>query len=200
MKRVGVYAGTFDPIHVGHVAFAERALEQGLDMVYFLPEPRPRRKQGVRALEHRVGMIEAAIQPHPKLGVIHLKQARFTPHETLPILHRRFPGADITLLFGDDVLTHIASWPLVEELVGNVELLIATRNGNRGEIDRKFATLNSVSGLKFSYHIIDAPHNHVSSSVVRGQLRAGDNHVEHLPAAVADYIKQHRLYRPAKLS
>jgi nicotinate-nucleotide adenylyltransferase len=196
MKRVGVYAGTFDPVHVGHVAFAECALEHGLDMVYFLPEPRPRRKQGVRALEHRVGMIEAAIQSHPRLGVIHLKQARFTPHETLPILHRRFPGAEITLLFGDDVLTHIASWPLVEKLVSSVDLLIATRNENRGEIDRKFAALSSVSGLEFSHQIINAPHNHVSSSAVRGKLRAGDRQVEHLPAAVADYIKQHRLYRP----
>ena len=194
--RVGVYAGTFDPVHMGHVAFAECALEQGLDMVYFLPEPRPRRKQGVRALEHRVGMVEAAIDSHPQLGVIHLKQARFTPHETLPVLRRRFPSADITLLFGDDVLTHIASWPLVEELVGSVELLIATRSGSHTEIERKFETLSSVSGLQFAYRIIDAPHNHVSSSTVRGQLRSGHKQVKYLPPAVADYIRKHRLYRP----
>lgn len=196
MKRVGIYAGTFDPVHAGHVAFAERALEQGLDMVYFLPEPRPRRKQGVRALEHRVGMIEVATQSHDKLGVIHLKQARFTPHETLPVLQRRFPGAEITLLFGDDVLRHIASWPLVEELVTSVRLLIATRTENQEEIARKFDVLRSVTGLEFSYQIVEAPHNHVSSSQVRGRLRKGERLVSGLSDPVAEYIKKHRLYRP----
>jgi nicotinate-nucleotide adenylyltransferase len=127
LKKFGVFAGTFDPLHNGHLAFARQALRSGLDKVYFLPEPRPRRKQGVRALEHRQGMIEVAIQDDTRLGLIKLEQARFTPYETLPVLQQRFPNAEIVLLFGDDVLRHIADWPRIAELADSVRLLIATR-------------------------------------------------------------------------
>ncbi|MCA9332160.1 adenylyltransferase/cytidyltransferase family protein, partial [Candidatus Saccharibacteria bacterium] len=52
MKKVGIYAGSFDPIHKGHIALAEQAIQQcGQDKVFFMVEPRPRRKQGVKALE-----------------------------------------------------------------------------------------------------------------------------------------------------
>lgn len=197
VKRIGIYGGTFDPIHVGHMAFAEYALTQGIDMVYFLPEPRPRRKQGVRALEHRIAMIQVAIQDNPKLGVIQLEHARFTPHETLPILTRRFPGTQLVLLFGDDVMSHIASWPHIDELVGGVELLVALRDDtSEAGIHQRFRTLAEVSGLNFSYKISQVAHTTVSSSDVRLRLRNGEQPTDVVPAAVMAYIRKTRLYRP----
>src|SRR5688572_27140829 len=105
--KIGIYSGTFDPIHLGHVAFAKEALKQcGLEKVYFLVEPRPRRKQGVKALEHRQAMVELAIAKEPALGSIILDHARFSVRQTLPVLQARFEGSEIVFLMGDDMLAH----------------------------------------------------------------------------------------------
>lgn len=194
MKKIGVFAGTFDPIHNGHMAFANAALAYGLDKVYLLPEPRPRRKQGVRALEHRLEMINLAIADEPRLGSIKLEQARFTPHETLPVLQERFKGAQIVLLFGDDVIAHIADWPHINDLVQSVELLVAVRHHNRNKLAETFAILHQTSGLAFDYQLIEPAQVDVSSSRVRASLRAGDtSHM--ISEQVAAYIRNRRLYR-----
>src|SRR5258708_1287895 len=92
VKKIPIFAGTFDPVHEGHLAFAQAALEEGLEKVMFLVEPRPRRKQGVRALEHRTAMVQLAIADEPQLSTIVLEQARFSVNETLPVLRARFSG------------------------------------------------------------------------------------------------------------
>jgi len=196
MKKVGIFAGTFDPIHNGHLDFAEKALAQGdLDKIYFLPEPRPRRKQGVRALEHRQGMIEVAIKNHPHLGLIKLEQARFTPHETLPVLRGRFANKQIVLLFGDDVIQHIAQWPSIEELVDSVELLIAVRKTNTQSVHERMMHLAEVKRLRFRYHITESSSPAVASSTIRQHIRSGQGRVDNIPPAVISYIRSHRLYR-----
>lgn len=192
--KIGIYAGTFDPIHNGHLAFARQALEQGLDMVYFLPEPRPRRKQGVRALEHREGMIDAAIRDDARLGLIKLEQARFTVHETLPVLEQRFPGADLVFLFGDDVVKHLADWPHVTDLALRVRLLVALRREKYQVLEQTFRTLESVTGRMFRYELITSKEPSLSSSLVRRELKARTL-TTGAPPQVVSYIREHRLYR-----
>jgi nicotinate-nucleotide adenylyltransferase len=195
VKKIGIFAGTFDPVHNGHLAFAEAALKQGLDKVMFLVEPRPRRKQGVRALEHRIAMVQAAIKDHPKLGTIVLEQARFTPHETLPALQARFKGYRLVLLFGDDVIAHIAHWPHVEELVSSVELMIASRHGKAQQLHENMETLHKVRHLKFTYGFVDPRCPEISSSKLRAMLRRRQQ-PQDIPDVVYRYIKSHRLYAP----
>ncbi|MBI3337871.1 adenylyltransferase/cytidyltransferase family protein [Candidatus Saccharibacteria bacterium] len=120
-SRIGIYSGTFDPVHDGHIAFANAALKQcNLDKIFFLVEPRPRRKQGVKAFEHRTEMVRLAIKNEHSLGSIVLNQQRFTPADTLPLLTERFKGADLYMLIGDDMLDHLAGWPHVECLLQSV--------------------------------------------------------------------------------
>src|SRR3989344_4473010 len=77
--KVGIYPGAFDPVHEGHVAFAQLVIAQhGLDKVFFLPEPTPRYRQAVKAYEHRLAMIKLAIKKYDSLGVIQLDHNRFT--------------------------------------------------------------------------------------------------------------------------
>ena len=67
--RVGIYPGAFDPVHKGHIAFALAAITaHQLDKVFFLPEPSPRHKQGVKALDHRVEMVRLATANDPRIG------------------------------------------------------------------------------------------------------------------------------------
>ena len=192
-KRVGIFAGTFDPIHAGHLAFAEAALQTGLEKVFFLVEPRPRRKQGVRALEHRIAMVDLAIADQPKFGQIVLKQARFTIHETLPVLQARFPNHQLLLLFGDDVISHVAHWPHVQELADAVTLLVASRWRDKTELEAAFKTLQQTRSLHFHYEIIQVNQPEVASSRIRLALKNKKTSTELLPS-IADYIHKHRLY------
>lgn len=196
MKQIGIYGGTFDPIHNGHLAFAQAALDTGLEKVMFLVEPRPRRKQGVRAFEHRLGMVQLAIADRPKMGSIIVDQARFTPHETLPLLQNRFKGYQLVLLFGDDVIAHIGEWPHVEELVASVELMIAVRHGNVQALEETFKTIHKTRNLKFRRQFVDPNCPDVSSSSIRQQLRKREQPTD-IPESVWRYIRSHRLYSSA---
>lgn len=195
MKSIGVFAGTFDPIHNGHLAFAQAALDGGLEKVYFLPEPRPRRKQGVRALEHRLAMINAAIARDKRLGSIKLEQARFTPHDTIPVLQQRFKHHHLVLLFGDDVIQHIADWPQVTTLVDAVSLLIAVRQHKKADLVRTFEVLCQTSGLDFDYGLVQLEQHSISSSRVRAALRQNQPCHDTGEAVIA-YAVAHHLYTP----
>ncbi len=198
MKRVGIYSGVFDPIHNGHLAFAEAAtVECGLEKVFFLVEPSPRRKQAVKALEHRLRMTELAIAKQPKLGLIVLDQQQFTVQDTLPVLQRRFSGVGLEFLMGEDTLTHFIDWPNVEHLLHEVEFIIGIRDKSAQEISQTVRAIETARSMHFRYRIIQTPSSHVSSTAVRRQLRVGKT-PEDIPVPVARYIKQYKLYTPVK--
>lgn len=193
-KKVGIYAGSFDPIHLGHLAFARQAmLECELDKVFFLVEPRPRRKQGVRALEHRLAMVRLAIRPEPKMGTILLDQTQFTVAETLPLLQQRFKGARLHLLMGDDVLFHLSEWPDVETLTRSVDFIVGVRESQRPEVEEHVRAIKRIRGISFHYNIIHTNLSSFSSSGIRAQLRAGRQPAG-LPDGVAGYIQERGLY------
>lgn len=197
MKRIGIYAGTFDPIHDGHLAFARAALEHGLEKVMFMPEPRPRRKQGVKALDHRTAMVQLAVADNARLGTIILHQARFSPAETLPVLRERFKGYELVLLFGDDVIRymvdHIATWPQIEDLARSASLLIAARHEDQAELTAMIEKLKTDYDLPFRYEFADPKMPDVSSSKIRLAAKH-DKQLVGLPKAVADYVVHHNLY------
>jgi nicotinate-nucleotide adenylyltransferase len=198
MKKVGIYAGSFDPVHEGHIALAEQALEQcGLDKVFFLVEPRPRRKQGVKSLDHRQQMVQIAIDRYPKFGSILLEQTRFNVVDTMPLLRARFKGAELHLLMGDDVLQHLSSWPHVADLVHSAKFIIGVRRGSERQTIDHLLALQQTRGLQLQYRIFIAPHEEYSSSKIRLQFKRGQTIVG-LSPAVHRYIIQHHLYAPTE--
>lgn len=127
--RIGIYSGTFDPVHAGHIAFALQAAEQAnLDEVIFLPERRPRLKQGVEHFGHRVAMLNNAVRPHAKLQVLELHDKHFTIARTLPRLQKLFLGAELVFLVGSDVVGHIGDWPDATRLLSTSELVVGVRS------------------------------------------------------------------------
>jgi nicotinate-nucleotide adenylyltransferase len=194
MKKIGIYSGTFDPVHTGHLAFAREAMKQcGLDKIFFLVEPRPRRKQGVKAFEHRAEMVRLAIQDEPKFGSIMLGQQRFTPVDTLPLLQERFKGAELHMLMGDDMLAHFADWPHVEELMQNIQFVIGMRVYSADEVKRRISIVQKTRGLAMKYKLFQAPNADFSSSKIRQQVKNGQQ-PEGLAPEVLAYIQEQRLY------
>lgn len=193
-KRVGVYSGTFDPIHSGHIAFAEQALvETKLDKLFFLVEPRPRRKQGVRALEHREAMVKLAIAEFDSFGSIQLEQSSFTVEETLPKLKALFKGADLHFLMGEDVFSHLNNWPNVDELLVSSSFIVGIRKHDEAKMRLVLEQLQKTRGLKFKVNFIITENHNVSSTNIRLSYKRGTT-PKGIIAETEDYIKENGLY------
>ncbi len=188
MKRVGVFSGTFDPVHEGHVSFALGALQRAkLDKVVFLPERSPRGKAGVGDFDHRVAMLRLAARQSDKLDVLVLDDEQFTVDRTLPELQRQFSGAQLVLLCGSDVIqTFQSRWPGLETLLANVKLAVGLRAGeSQSEATRLLMNLNITANVTF----VETPHAHISAT----QVRAGE--VLGMNPLVRDYIATNQLYQ-----
>ena len=199
MKKIGIFSGTFDPIHKGHVMFAKEALEQiGLDKIFFLVEPSPRRKQGVKAFDHRVAMVNLALKPEPKLASIVLNHAQFSVLETLPALQARFKYNEIHFLMGDDMLNHFTDdqWPHIDEFVRAFRLIIGVRKSSAKNIEEKITLIEKTRGIKMQYQTFNTSLPLSSSSRVRTELRKGQ-HPSEIDDSVWKYIKKENLYSPA---
>lgn len=196
VHKVGIYSGTFDPVHNGHIAFAKEAVERcGLDKVFLLVEPQPRRKQGVKAQHHRQRMVELAIAKEPHLGSIVLDQSRFTVTETLPPLLARFKGMQIHFLMGDDTLTHFtdADWPHLNEFVKAVTLIVGARQQSIAEVERQLELIRKTRGARIRATVFQSNLPKASSQSIRTALRKGARPPEVSPE-VFRYIQTEGLY------
>jgi nicotinate-nucleotide adenylyltransferase len=170
MAKIGIYSGTFDPVHSGHISFALQALQVGqLDKVYFLPERRPRGKHNVEHFGHRVAMLKNATKPHPQFDVLEMIEPIFSIKRTLPALKLQFKGDQLVFLFGSDLIAGMEDWPNSDQLLRAGELIIGLRNDDeRDTIKQVIATwkIHPSSVTIFSSH---APY--VSSGKIRNAIR-----------------------------
>lgn len=191
-KRIGIYAGTFDPVHAGHVTFALQAIEKaGLDEVIFLPERQPRSKTGVEHFGHRVGMLNRALKPHRRLSVLELTDRHFSVKRTLSELRRKFPNTQLVFLLGSDVLSQLPDWPDVDRLLQSSELAIGVReNTTLKEVKKQVTGLpyKPVSSIVVRSHVAAA-----SSGQIRAALRRRISAVGCLPS-VQRYAAKNWLY------
>lgn len=193
MGRIGLFGGTFDPPHVGHLALAEHARDRlHLDEVRFIPAGRPPHKRGERitSAAGRVAMARLAVRGNPAFTVSTIETRRGGPSftiETLRAVAAGAPGARLFLLMGADSLDDFANWREPEAILRLATLVVAGRPGARGRAlgvpgGRRVVRLdNAVLAL--------------SSSLLRARVRARRSVRYLVPDAVAAYIARHRLYR-----
>ncbi|HEV7453716.1 MAG TPA: adenylyltransferase/cytidyltransferase family protein [Candidatus Saccharimonadales bacterium] len=170
LQRIGIYPGTFDPVHAGHIALAQETLRVcRLDEIIFLPEQSPRAKQNVTGLAQRVALLNQALAATEGLRVVRLKAGRFTVTGTLPEVRQLFPDAELTLLVGSDVVrTFLYRWPGLEILLAEVRLAVGLRNHDTSEQMAAIVTeLEQRHNSTIPYALIRTPHTHVSSSHFR---------------------------------
>jgi nicotinate-nucleotide adenylyltransferase len=192
-SRIGIYAGTFDPVHGGHVAFALQALTAArLDEVYFLPERQPRGKQDVEHFGHRVGMLERALKPHPQLKVLEMVDTKFSVKRTLPQLQQRFKGGRLVFLFGSDIVPGLADWPHAEQLLKGNELVIGIRSRDKRRKLR--GIIETWQPRPEAVFLFDSHAAAVSSGKVRAALRLRKKSTPGLLKSVERYSDRHWLY------
>jgi len=191
LPRVGIFSGTFNPVHAGHIAFALQTLEIAkLDKIYFLPERRPRDKKAVEHFAHRVAMLKRALKPYNRLDVLEFDDVSFSVGRTLPKLQHLFPGAELVFLVGSDVVLSMARWPLIGRLFENAELVIGMRHKQ---------TVAAVKATIAAWQdpppvtLINSHAPEVSSSSVREALQTRKT-TKGLLKSVARYSNHHWLY------
>ncbi len=186
--NVGVFAGTFDPIHKGHVELAKLAAQKcQLDKIIFLLEKKPRGKQNVTEFEHRLNMLKLAIEPYQNFGVLELPDDQFTIKKTLPEIQKKFPNSELWLLIGSDLANSLPDWPGFEQLLKNVNLIIGLRSDDQSQIQKLLQEL----APKTSLTILSSPSADISASRLRAKPSTGS-----LDNQVKKYIETHHLYEP----
>ncbi|HPF20540.1 MAG TPA: nicotinate-nucleotide adenylyltransferase [Syntrophomonas sp.] len=199
-QSLGIFGGTFDPVHYGHLLAAQWAGEAfGLDEIIFIPAARPPHKDpaGVINGRHRLRMVELAIKNNPTFSVSALELERSGYSYTVDTI-RHFlladPRLDIRFILGVDALQLIHTWKEVEQLITLCRFIVVTRPGY--ELDRAdpvFATVPAE--LWDRIDLLAIPGLEISSSEIRKRIAAGRSVRYLLPPEVAEYIKKNELYR-----
>lgn len=197
LRRLGVFGGTFDPPHVGHLALAEWAREElSLDRVLFVPAGTPPHKASARAgAAHRLAMTRAAVRGNPAFAVSTIETRRAGPSytaDTLAAIARAHPKAELWLLMGADMYATFDSWVRPGEIAALATLAVALRPGTKAPRASRAATRGR--GVRW----LANPALEVSSSAVRARAARGRSLRYLVPDAVARYVAKHRLYRKAR--
>lgn len=198
-ERLGVFGGTFDPPHLGHLILAETAADcLALSRVLFVPaaDPPHKRSAAVRAsAEHRLAMTALAIADNPRFALSRLDMDRPGPHYTvdmLRLLREQHPGAELYLLLGSDSLRDLPTWSRPAELLTLARLGVMHRPHIEPDLDALEAVL---PGLRDRLHWIPAPPVDLASSAIADLITAGRSIRYLVPDRVLDYITAHGLYR-----
>jgi nicotinate-nucleotide adenylyltransferase len=201
--RIGIFGGTFDPVHYGHLILAEQAREQArLDQVWFLPAPRPPHKseRTLTRFEQRVEMLHLALAGNPSFRVEEIEKERTGPSytvDTVAELRRRHPADEFFLLVGSDTLTDLPQWHEPARLLGMVGLVVMMRPGNPlPEPGAPRAALR-LPETEPRQEVVQAPLIDISSRDLRRRAAAGRSLRYFLPRAVECYVHDKRLYQGA---
>ena len=201
--RIGVFGGTFDPVHLGHLIVAEQAREQGrLDEVWFVPAPRPPQKGGqpITRFEARVEMLALAIAGNPTFKIDEIEKERSGPSytvETLAELQRRHPGDSFFLLIGSDSLLDLPNWRDPGGILARAGLLVTARPGSPlYTADELRGRLGLAADAPLSLEVVWAPPIDIASRVLRRKVSEGRSIRYMVPRAVEAYIQDKRLYAP----
>ena len=185
--RVGILGGTFDPIHLGHLAAARAAMECAhLDRVLFIPTGVPPHRPGtVAAAEQRVEMCRLAIEDEERFEVspieVRRKGKSYTV-DSLRELRKRYPNDELFLILGWDAAKLLSSWHEPDEVRRLARLIVVTRPGSGSP-----ATTSEV--------LCERATPDISGSALRAAIRRGEPMTDRLPEQVAEYIAKHGLYR-----
>ena len=199
-QRIGVFGGTFDPVHVGHLIVAtELRHVLDLDQVLFVPAGRPPHttSQEISDDEDRLAMLRLAIGGDPAFDLCTLDVDRgglsYTA-DTLAMLGDDMgPNTELLFLMGQDSFRDLPLWDRPERIVRLAEIGVALRPGTEVDPDLVFAGVPTARGR---VHIVPVPLIDVSSRDLRRRVATGAPIAYQVPPAVEEYIRGRRLYEP----
>ena len=196
--RIGIYGGTFNPPHLGHLVCAQEAYVQlGLDVVMLIPVFSPPHKplDDEPGPEHRLELCRLAVGSDERLAVSDVETSRPGPSytvDTLEMLHANEPDSDLFLILGGDIAAGLPRWRSPERVVALATPAVVNRRGTPRA--RVAAALDSLPG-RAPARFFSMPAIGVSSTMIRRRVRAGQPIRYLVPDEVAAYIDAKGMYR-----
>ena len=190
-KRVGIFGGTFDPIHIGHLIIGQEIMLQcALDRVVFMPSGEPPLKRSMASAEDRARMVSLAVRDYPEFELSRFELSRPGKSYTIDTLRhlRRDMGEDteIFLIIGADNAVEMGDWFDPEGVLDLAHVIVAERPGfERARVDPVF---------KSKMRFVETPLLDISSTAIRERVRTKRPISFFVPDAVADYIITQGLY------
>ena len=192
-KKIGLYFGTFNPIHVGHLTIANYMVEYSdLDEVWLVVTPHNPHKKKNSLLDdiHRLAMVRIAVEDYPKLKAssieFDLPQPNFTVN-TLAHLEEKYPEYEFCLIMGEDNLKSFHKWKNYEVILERYAIYVYPRI-SEGRVESRFMDHPAIT-------LIEAPIMELSSTFIRNAIKKNKNIRPMLPDAVWKYLDEMNFYR-----
>ena len=190
MKKVGIYSGSFNPIHHGHVMLANYLVEfSDLDELWFVVTPQNplKNKEDLLDDDERLKMVQLAVGDDPRFFVsdveMHLPTPSYTIN-TLTALSEQYPDCEFVFICGMDSLQNLKNWREYQKILDNYELLVFPREGYDGGELANYPSVN----------ILKTPVLEISSTFIRHSIKEGRDVRHFVPERVFQYIQEHHFY------
>jgi len=188
--KIGLYFGSFNPIHIGHLAIANYMAEfSDLDQVWFVISPQNpfKKKESLLSDYHRLELVNRAIENYPKIKASNIEFGLPIPSytiDTLTYLKEKFSNYEFSLILGSDNLNNFHKWKNHDIILLNHELYVYPRPGFKDdEIE-----------LEGTIHLVNAPLMEISSSFIRNAIKNNKEIPFFLPEMAYQYLKEMHFY------
>ena len=205
--KIGLYFGTFNPIHVGHLIIANHMAEHSdLDQIWMVVTPHNPLKKKNTLLDdyHRLQMVHLATEDFPKIKPsdieFKLSQPNYTVN-TLVHLEEKYPNYEFSLIMGEDNLKSLHKWKNYEAILAHHEIYVYPRLEAKVSVEEAISSDADNLDLKIlqkfgtKIHMIDAPVVEISATFIRDNIKKGKNVQPLLPAKVWEYIDHNNFYK-----
>ena len=198
MKKIGLFFGSFNPIHIGHLILANYILENSdMEELWFVVSPQNpfKDKKSLLKDHNRLDMVQLAIKNYPKMRASNVEFSLPTPSytiDTLTYLQEKHPDYSFSLIMGEDNLKSLHKWKNYELLLKNHQIIVYPRI-----LGEDISTPLNVTELKNheNIHQIDAPIIELSATEIRNMIKEGKNTRPMLPPEVFEYLDGSSFYK-----
>lgn len=199
--RIGLFGGTFDPIHIGHMNLAKGLIDRKLlDRIIFIPAAKPPHKPGkpITEFTHRRKMVELAVRTFPYFTVSDIEEKRLPlssyTYDTVKEFKRIYPEDKLFLIIGEDSLLQIHTWYRSKELINFCEIITYPRPNENASLEKLEVPWSKEEAKRLFASLVNLKLYEVSSTQIREALKSGHNENNVIPEVVSEYIRENNLY------
>ncbi|WP_419868938.1 nicotinate (nicotinamide) nucleotide adenylyltransferase [Chryseobacterium sp. CT-SW4] len=194
MKKIGLFFGSFNPIHIGHLILANYILENSdMEELWFVVSPQNpfKDKKSLLSDHNRLDMVQLAIKNYPDMRVSNVEFSLPKPSytiDTLTYLHEKYPDYSFCLIMGEDNLKSLPKWKNSETLIKNHQIIVYPRVFKEEDQDSEYIQHDNI-------HQIKAPIIELSATEIRNMIKEGKNVRPMLPPEVFEYLDGSHFYK-----
>ncbi|WP_292009011.1 nicotinate (nicotinamide) nucleotide adenylyltransferase [Chryseobacterium sp.] len=194
MKKIGLFFGSFNPIHIGHLILANYILEHSdMEELWFVVSPQNpfKDKKSLLNDHNRLDMVQLAIKNYPKMRVSNVEFSLPKPSytvDTLTYLHEKYPEYSFSLIMGEDNLKSLPKWKNSEALIKNHQIIVYPRVFQEENQHSNYFQHDNI-------HLVKAPIIELSATEIRNMIKDGKNVRPMLPPEVFEYLDGSNFYK-----